>query len=280
MVRRLAGVAVVFSLVLPLSARAQGAPKPAAAPKPAPSAKAAQVDMELMTHAEIYEAIHGLGKTTVLVFNGGTEQRGPHDVLGGHTFIARRTAITMARELGNALVAPVNPFAPAGGHLNANTPGSVDLPMPAFLAVNEAIVNSMVVNGFTNIVLMGDHGGGQKEMGELATRLDQKFGEKGVHVYWSGDVYEKSQTEFDNWAKGRGLPLGSHAGVRDTSVLMFLGGDEYVRKDRLAPGDGKNGVNGDPRPSTPEIGQVYFDIKVMNGVQQIRALIAAKTGKK
>src|SRR5436190_24301471 len=36
------------------------------------------VDIELMTYPEIYSAIHDHGKTTVLVYNGGTEQRGPH----------------------------------------------------------------------------------------------------------------------------------------------------------------------------------------------------------
>ena len=47
------------------------------------------------------------GKTTVLIYNGGTEQRGPHAVLGGHTLIARRASVEIARRLGNALVAPV-----------------------------------------------------------------------------------------------------------------------------------------------------------------------------
>ena len=45
-----------------------------------------RVEIERMTHAEIYDAIHKQGKTTVLIYNGGTEQRGPHAVLGGHTF--------------------------------------------------------------------------------------------------------------------------------------------------------------------------------------------------
>src|SRR5438046_9743091 len=86
-----------------------------------------RVEIELMTHAEIYDAIHKQGKTTVLIYNGGTEQRGPHAVLGGHTFMARRTAEAIARRLGNALVAPVLAFSPAGAHLNAKTPGWVDV---------------------------------------------------------------------------------------------------------------------------------------------------------
>src|SRR5438093_12867120 len=83
-----------------------------------------RVEIEGMTHAEIYDAIHKYGKTTVLIYNGGTEQRGPHAVLGGHTFMARRTAAAIARRLGNALVAPVLPFSPAGSPLHPKLPGS------------------------------------------------------------------------------------------------------------------------------------------------------------
>src|SRR2546425_10518531 len=108
---------------------------------------AAPVEIELMTHAEIYSAIHEQGKTTVLIYNGGTEQRGPHAVLGGHTIIARATAPAIARKLGNTLVAPVLPFSPAGNHLNPKWPGTTGIPGPLFSAVNEAIVDAMVVNG-------------------------------------------------------------------------------------------------------------------------------------
>src|SRR6266849_5179347 len=106
------------------------------------------VEIELMTYAEIHDAIHKQGKTTVLIYNGGTEQRGPHAVLGGHSIIARRTGVETARRLGNALLAPVMPFSPADGHLNPNWPGTVTIPMDTYLAVNEAAVASMVTNGF------------------------------------------------------------------------------------------------------------------------------------
>ena len=134
-----------------------------------------RVEIERMTHAEIHDAIHKQGKTTVLIYNGGTEQRGPHAVLGGHTFMARRTAEAIARRLGNALVAPVLPFSPAGSHLNPKWPGSVDLPPDLYAKVNEAVVASMVTNGFRNVVLMGDHGGGQQELASLAGALNKRY---------------------------------------------------------------------------------------------------------
>ena len=247
-----------------------------------------QVDMELMTYPEIAAAMQ-TGKTTVLIYNGGTEQRGPHAVLGGHTLIARRASVEIARQLGNALVAPVLPFSIAGGHLNPKWPGSVNLPGPVFSAVNEAVVDSMVVNGFKSIVLMGDHGGGQRQLKDLAQRLDKKYAAKGSHVYFCGDVYAKTHDDVDAWVKEHGLPPATHGGIHDTSLLMFLGGDSYVRRDRLVAGDPvvapgqqpdttkprvDNGVTGDPRPATSEFGKLFLDMQVRNAVAQIRSLIA------
>ena len=255
-----------------------------------------QVEIELMTYPEIYSAIHDQGKTTVLVYNGGTEQRGPHAVLGGHTFMARAIAPMVARKLGNALVAPVLPFSvnPAGG-VDPKMPGSVALAPELFQKVNEAVVDSMAKNGFKNIVLMGDHGGGQEELAKLAETLDAKFRTQGIHVYFCGDVYEKSRREFAEWLTSKGLPLSNHGGISDTSTMLYLepASGQWVRSiykttigdPVLPPGQRpdprtprvNNGVTGDPRPSTPEIGKLVVDMKVTNAVAQIQKLIAAKT---
>ena len=230
------------------------------------------VEIELMTHAEIYSAIHEQAKTTVLIYNGGTEQRGPHAVLGGHTFMARRTAEAVARRLGNALVAPVLPFSPAGSHLNPKWPGSVDLPPDLYASVNEAVVASMVTNGFKNIVLMGDHGGGQQELRALASRLDARYAPQGARVYFCSSVYKEAREDFNAWLKKNNLPVGTHASIPDTSELMYLGGDTFVRKDRIVLGDKDNGIVGDPRPSSGELGKRVFDMKVDYGVGEIEKL--------
>ncbi len=234
------------------------------------------VMMEMMTYPEIETAIHRHGKTTVLIFNGGTEQRGPHAVLGGHTLIARRAAESIAQTLGNAMVAPVFPFSPAGGHLNSKWPGTITVSDAVFAGVNEAVVASMVVNGFRNIVLLGDHGGGQQVLRELAARLDSKYRPRGVHVHFCGEVYEKAMRDFDAILKKKGLPVGTHASIPDTAEMMYLGGDSWIRKDKIVAGNGSNGVSGDPRPSTPELGKQFFDLRVKYGVEAIRRMIGAR----
>jgi creatinine amidohydrolase len=123
------------------------------------------------------------------------------------------------------------------------------------------------------LILMGDHGGGQKELAQLAERLDKKYGPKGRHVYFCSVVYEKARVDFNAWLKQNHLPVSTHAGIPDTSELMYLGGDTYVRKDKLAAGDGKNGIVGDSRPSTPELGKRVFDMKVEYAVADIQRQI-------
>jgi creatinine amidohydrolase len=256
------------------------------------------VDIELMTYPEIYSAIHDHGKTTVLVYNGGTEQRGPHAVLGGHTLMAHAIAPMIARKLGNALVAPVLPFSvnPAGG-VEPRMPGGIELSPDLFQKVNEAVVDSMVKNGFKNIVLMGDHGGGQVELHTLATAMDAKYGPQGTHVYFCGDLYEKSRQEFAGWLTSKGLPLSNHAGISDTSTMLYLQPERerWVRRiykttigDPVLPQGQQpnpnvprvnNGVSGDPRPSTSDIGKLVVDMKVNNAVAEINRLIGSNRAK-
>jgi len=254
--------------------------------------KVMPVEIELLTHTEIYDAIHNRGKTTVLIFNGGTEQRGPHAVLGGHTFIARDVASRIAQRLGNALVAPVLPFSITT--VDEKMPGGVTLTSDLFKRVNEAVVDSMVRNGFKDLVLMGDHGVGQKELADLAAVLDRKYAPRGIHVYFCGDVYEKSEDEFDAYLKSKGLPPSTHGGIPDTSELLAIqpAASVWVRDsykttmgDPVLPAgqqpDPKvrrlnNGITGDPRLSSPELGRMFVDIRVRNAVTQIQSLIGAK----
>jgi creatinine amidohydrolase len=258
----------------------------------AQSQKQAPVEIELLTHTEIYDAIHNRGKTTVLIFNGGTEQRGPHAVLGGHTYIARELASKIAQKLGNALVAPVLPFSITT--VDSKMPGGVTLTSDLFKRVNEAVVDSMVMNGFKDLVLMGDHGVGQKELADLAVVLDRKYAPRGVHVYFCGDVYEKSEREFEAYMKSKGLPPSNHGGIPDTSELLALqpATSVWVReKYKTTVGDPvlpagqqpdpkvrsvNNGITGDPRLSSPELGRIFIDIRVRNAVTQIQGLIESR----
>jgi creatinine amidohydrolase len=87
--------------------------------------RGASVEFEMMTWPELKHAIHQEGKTTALVYNGGTEQRGPQAVAGGHTLMGRATVNAIAEKLGNAIAAPVMPF--SVNNADPNLPGTIGL---------------------------------------------------------------------------------------------------------------------------------------------------------
>jgi creatinine amidohydrolase/Fe(II)-dependent formamide hydrolase-like protein len=249
------------------------------------------VDLELLTWPEIYKAIHEQGKTTAILFDGGTEQRGPQGVTGAHNFIARATADQIARKLGNALVAPVIPY--SINRANPDLPGTIGISSKTFTDINQEVAEQLIANGFRNVVLIGDHGGGQKELKDLAATLDAKWLPKGVRVVYSDGPYTQANTEFFAWLDKNGYPPSEHAGIPDTSELLYLEGNQHwIRKELLPtalgdpphkPGEPRdpnakrigNGISGDARRSSYALGKRFIDLKVADGVAQIQELLKA-----
>ncbi len=232
------------------------------------------VFIEELTWMEVRDAI-AAGATTAIYYAGSTEQNGPHMVTGKHNFVARHVAGRIASTLGNALVYPVMPFAPTGGAADKSGhmrfPGSVTVSDETFASVAREVAASARAAGFRNIVLMGDHGGGQKALEAVATALDAQWGASGTHVFYIPDVYFATEQRVAGVLRSRGLSVGAHAGIPDTSELMAIDtAGRWIRRDRLQAGDAGNGVDGDPRQSSADLGRIFLEHKVEAAVAQIR----------
>ena len=278
---------------------AQNAVAPTAADASLPSRSEAAkpkeplVEFEMMTWPEVKEAL-AAGKTTALFYTGGTEQRGPQNVNGGHTLMGKVTVRAIALKLGNAIAMPVLPYTP--NNASAALPGTIGLTPEILAAILERVSEQAIATGFKHIILMGDHGGGQGQpniYGEVAKKLDDKYGAQGIHIYYCDEVYIKAQADFDKWLADNGYPASSHAGIPDTSEMLYLGGDVWVRKELIKtalgdpvrqPGQPRdstaqrvnNGITGDARRSTAELGKKVFDMKVDYAVKQIRSLVGGQ----
>jgi creatinine amidohydrolase len=255
------------------------------------SAKDPLVEFEMMTWPEVKQALAD-GKTTALFYTGGTEQRGPQNVNGGHNLMGKATVKAIALKLGNAIAMPVLPYTP--NNASATLPGTIGLTPDILAAVLERISEQAITTGFKNVILMGDHGGGQPNVyRDVAKKLDDKYAAQGIHVYYCDDVYTKAQADFDKWLVDNGYPKSSHAGIPDTSEMLYLGGDAWVRKDliKTALGDPvqepgtprdpnaqrvNNGISGDGRRSSAELGKRAFDMKIDYAVKQIRSLVGGQ----
>jgi creatinine amidohydrolase/Fe(II)-dependent formamide hydrolase-like protein len=181
------------------------------------------VELELLTTSEAYDKIHHQGKTSVLLITGGTEARGPHNVLGGHTIMSRHRGAEIAKRLGNALLAPVVPVAVAATGVTpaTKTPGGYQIPAEAFKTLQLGLIESLSYSGFKDIFVMGDHGGGQKEMKEAVEEMDAKLSPGGVRVYYINDFYQKTHDDIDMYMYEHKLPIGGHGAMMETSEMLY-----------------------------------------------------------
>jgi creatinine amidohydrolase len=272
------------SLLIPGSAHA------AQAAQTLPCPHTNQVEFEKMTWVEVKCAI-AAGKTTALIFTGGTEQRGPQNANGAHNFIAHETAEAIARKLGNAIFLPVLPYTPNDAE---SIPGTIGITNELLEGMLERIAQQAALNGFRNIIIMGDHGGGQPDVyQQVAKKLDGELS-GGARVFYCDQAYRPANDAFDHYLVQHGLPIGLHGYLFDTSELMYLDrGNTWVRRNLIpsavgdpvvghTAGDGKvqfgphspqNGIMGDARRSSEQLGKLAIDLKVDLAVKQIRSLL-------
>ena len=242
----------------------------------------ASVFLEDLTSPELAAAIRA-GKTTILVPIGGTEQNGPHMVLGKHNVRAKVLSGKIARELGNALVAPVIAYVPEGG-VNPPTghmryPGTITVPADVYRKMLDSAARSFRLAGFRDIVFLGDHGDYQKDNEIVARQLDREWASTPVRVYAIVEYYRAATEGFAKTLKARGYSdaeIGLHAGLADTSLALAVDpGLVRPEQQHSPPGTSAlSGVSGDPRRATAELGKPGIDAIVTQSVAAIRAAVA------
>jgi len=242
------------------------------------------VFLEELTWTELRELLRS-GKTTIILPIGGTEQSGPHMALGKHNARVRALSERIARTLGNALVAPVVAYVPEGGldppTAHMRFPGTITLPQETFRKMLEYAARSFKASGFRDIVLLGDHGGYQSDEKAVADRLNREWSATNVRVHAIDEYYRAAQTAFVQALKSRGYrdeEIGTHAGLADTSLMLAVD-PRMVRLDRLRPEakiGSSEGVSGDPRRASAELGQLGVDAIVAETVAAIRKAVARR----
>lgn len=242
------------------------------------------VELEELTWTELRDQIKS-GTTTIIIPIGGTEQSGPQMALGKHNVRARLLAEKIALALGHTLVAPVIAYVPEGSvdpathHMKF--PGTITIPDPVFEKTLEYAARSFKLAGFRDIVLLGDHGGYQKDLTAVAARLNREWAGSKVRVHAIKEYYDAAQTAFAQALGQRGYTveaIGAHAGLADTSLTLALD-PRLVRTERLSAADttaAGSGVQGDPRQASAELGTIGVDLIVGQSVAAIRRAVAPR----
>jgi creatinine amidohydrolase/Fe(II)-dependent formamide hydrolase-like protein len=238
-----------------------------------PSQAPDTVFIEELTWEETRDALKA-GKTTVIIPIGGTEKNGYHMILGKHNYVVTHSANLMARRLKNALVAPTIQYVPEGDPDRAG-PGVISLPSPAYDLLLDAAARSLKAHGFTDILFIGDSGGNQGGMTNVANKLNEEWKGSGTTVFALTDYYEQGRINYRAWLQAAfgydETIIGTHAGISDTSQVLHVR-PAGIRKDQIKPwgGPADSGVSGDPTKSTAEIGKMGIEFKVNAALNQYR----------
>jgi creatinine amidohydrolase len=256
-----------------------------------------RVRMEHMSWTEIEGAI-AAGKTTVILNTGAIEQHGPHLPTATDTLVGEAVAERAARELGNALMAPVVRPGCSAHHLGF--PGTLTLEFQTFVDVLAQQVRGLADVGFKNVALMSSHGGNVDIMVAFAPTIAKTVaGKANVFMATSFDMFKEAQQMLE----AEGIPrwhAGVHAGYAETSIMLYLYPDlvdmsrarpglvdeafyrpENLKRSQLASfthglkSQTPTGVLGDPTGANPEIGKRLVEINVRTIVAEIRNCIGA-----
>ena len=223
---------------------------------------------------EVRDAVRA-GKSTVIVATGGVEQNGPYVVTGKHNYILEAITEVIARELGNALVAPILKLVPEGDHdpptRSMRYPGTVSLREETFRNVLLDVCASFKPHGFKDIVLIGDSGGNQEGMKEVAARLSTEW-QGAPRVHYIPEYYDYPGVV--KFVEEQGIEQefeGIHDEYGISSILMAVDPELVRMEQRLEKGLFViNGVDMSPPEKTIRIGKEIIEMRAAQTVEAIR----------
>lgn len=290
-IRTLAPLLLLLAATAPLEA-AQG--RPSAAERQAridamlaadrPIAARASAWLEELTWMEVRDAIAG-GTTTVIIPTGGLEENGPFLSTGKHNVILEGTCPAIAEALGNALCAPIVKFVPEG-QIDPPTgamhfPGSISLSAETYEALLDDIASSLKQAGFTDIVMIGDSGGNQRGMANVAERLNERWADSDVRAHFVREFYDPGWVATEEYtAEVLGVAEtqrdGHHDDIWVTAMMMVTDPDQVRFMERVdADLASINGVPLTPLADTVELGRRMIEFRAGFAADAIRAAIAA-----
>jgi creatinine amidohydrolase/Fe(II)-dependent formamide hydrolase-like protein len=241
--------------------------------------------IEELTYMEVRDRI-AEGYTTAIVATGGMEQNGPYLATGKHNVILRSMCPAIARDLGNVLCAPIVAFVPEG-NLDPPSgamlfPGSITVRDDTYHALLSDIADSLRVNGFKDIVLIGDSGGNQRGLTAVAEDLNKRWAGTGATAHAVIEFYTTAWEETEKYTEEvlhvtESKNDGHHDDIWVTAMMMVTD-PRSVRYHERVEADlaSINGIEIAPMEDTIELGKKMVAFRAGHTANAIRAAIANK----
>jgi creatinine amidohydrolase len=267
---------LLLALLLPVGLGAQQGGMLDMSEFPRPIEAVDNVWIEQLTMLEVRDYL-AEGRTTALILTGGIEENGPYLTTGKHNHVLEVMGESIARALGNTLVAPIVTLEP--GDPSRDQPGTVLVSRPVWEAYLSDMARSLKSQGFTEIFLLGDNGGNARSLEAVARDLSRAWRGEGVliaHIpeYYNYDdvvAFQRDVLGVDEDPRLEGL----HDDYYITSIIMN-DNPEYVRLEQRAAA-GKASINGIsilPAEKTLEHGRRIIQFRTdatVAGIQRVRA---------
>lgn len=191
--------------------------------------------MTLMKNMTWYEFDERKDKDVVILPIGSVEQHGPHLPLYTDTIISEGFANLLAEKVNGIVMPSINygyksQPASGGGPL---FPGTIDLNGSTLVNLVKDIVEELIRDGVTKIVLLNSHFENQAFLLEAVDLVSKNMpnGTKIVMMSWWDLITQKTidkvfdEVEFPGWAL-------EHAAITETSLILKFD-EKLVHMDRL-----------------------------------------------
>ena len=242
--------------------------------------------MEKLTWMEVRDAIAG-GKTAALILTGGVESNGPYLATGKHNVILAVMGEAIARKLGNALVAPILTLEPGRPDGPRVAPGSVLLSQETYRAVLTDMALSLKSMGFKDVILMGDSGGNQAGMKEVAAALNARHNGDPARFHFIPEYYDYDSVQKLVKSSGIAEQIEPGASAGSDSIhdeygidaLMAVADPSTIRIEQRKTANKTtiNGVSLLPIEKTIEMGKKIVEFRTQLTVTAINKALGAKT---
>jgi creatinine amidohydrolase/Fe(II)-dependent formamide hydrolase-like protein len=251
---------------------------------PRPVAAGSSLWLEELTWMEVRDRIAD-GVTTVILPTGGVEENGPFLSTGKHNLILEGTCPVIAERLGNALCAPIVKFVPEGSIEPPSGamrfPGSISLEQSTYEALLTDIARSLRQSGFRDIVMIGDSGGNQRGMANVAAALAGAWAGSGTRIHFVREYYEPGWEATEQFsARELGIVQTRDDGHHDdiwVTLMMMVSDPEQVRLQQRIDADlaSINGVAIVPLERAVELGRRMIAFRAELTVDAIRRALTA-----
>jgi creatinine amidohydrolase len=239
--------------------------------------------LEELTWMEIRDLIAD-GTTTIIIPTGGIEENGPYLATGKHNLILEATCPEIAEKLGNALCAPIVKFVPEGNidppSGSMLFPGTISLTQATYEALLLDISSSLKQSGFTDIVLIGDSGGNQSGMANVAAKLTESWNSESARIHFVREFYDPGWEATEQYTERElGIAESRHDGYHDdiwvTAMMMVIDPEQVRYRQRIEAGLASiNGIAIDSLDEAVQLGRKMIEFRAGFTADAIRDVVS------